>query len=53
MVDYDWFNFLIKQPLYSVTSTQFNETYTFTVGFDGTIPYPTFTTVPSPTYNSL
>ena len=33
----------------SVTSTKFSTSYTFYVGVGGTIPFPTFTTVPTPT----
>ncbi len=41
--------FQIKAPLTSVTSTQFSSTYTFYVVGGGTILFPTFTTIPSPT----
>jgi hypothetical protein len=50
------FYFQIQKPppLTSVTSTQFSSSYTFYVGAGGTIPFPTFTTVPSPTpYSAL
>jgi hypothetical protein len=46
---YFYFVIQISAPLTSVTSTQFSSTYTFNVGFGGTILFPTFTTVPSPT----
>jgi hypothetical protein len=55
---YDWtypelyFQIQTAAPLTSVTSTQFSTTYTFLVGVGGTITYPTFTTVPSPTVYS-
>jgi hypothetical protein len=43
------FQIQTASALTSVTSTQFSSTYTFNVGVGGTIPFPTFTTVPSPT----